>query len=74
MSYTPEFERWVEQVAGAITDADPIVHFWLSAFARVVREEETKRAINYFGMYKAYALHDAFNSLCTRFGLELEGK
>lgn len=58
----PEFKEWVEQVClecNDSEDAEELIHFWLSAFARLVREEADKQI----------DFEEALNHICQRFGL-----
>lgn len=74
MAYSKEFEEWVIDLVGAERHAErrEQAHFWLSAFARLVREEATKcshKAVPSDTEPCWMCVGRAFNALCERFGL-----
>ena len=83
MTYTKEFEEWVawKSCAPLPVSRDALSpdlmksHFWLSAFAKLVREDAENRcmAIHQFsmGMQTPCCLctEAALNAICSRFGL-----
>lgn len=85
MNYTKEFEEWIAEVSDKLIQepycwehTSPLsrraAHFWLYAFARLVREEAkmlANQASHGRGsLPNEVDFGEAFNSICERFKLE----
>ena len=67
MGGTKGFEDWaLEKAGGSVVFESEEAHFWISAFAQLVREE----AIPLAGKNYEESITNAFEAICQRFGLE----